>query len=56
MNSDLCGETGILERIIVGNYVLGRDTIRVVSAKRIKPTYVAEVQKILELLEWTRLR
>ena len=50
VNSDLCNEAGILERIIVGNYVLGRDTIRVVSAKRIKPAHVAEVQKIVRKL------
>jgi phosphate uptake regulator len=50
VNSDLCNETGILERIIVGNYVLGRDTIRVVSAKRIKPAHVAEVQRIVRKL------
>ncbi len=50
VNSDLCGVTGILERIVVGNYVLGRDTVRVVSAKRIKPAHVAEVQKIVRKL------
>jgi len=50
VDSDLCNEPGILERIIVGNYVLGRDTIRVISAKRIKPAHVAEVQKIVRKL------
>jgi phosphate uptake regulator len=36
VNADACDEPGMLERIIVGSYILGRDVIRVVSANRIR--------------------
>ena len=44
LNSDLCDEPGMLERLIVGNYLLGRDTLRVVSSKRILGMHVEEVR------------
>jgi len=46
INSDLCNETGMLERIIVGNYTLGRDAFRVVSSSRISREHVDEVRRI----------
>lgn len=50
INSDLCGEPGMLERLIVGNYILGRDIISVVSSSRISRTQVEEVRKIAHRL------
>lgn len=46
INSDLCHETGMLERLIVGNYTLGRDALRVVSSTRISRMHVSEVRRI----------
>jgi len=50
INSDLCDEQGMLERIIVGNYILGRDVLVVVSSKRIRSMHVEEVRRILHSL------
>jgi len=50
INSDLCNEPGMLERLIVGNYILGRDVFRVVSSTRISRTQVDEVRKITHRL------
>jgi len=50
INSDLCNEQGMLERIIVGNYILGRDILVVASSKRIRSIHVEEVRKILHSL------
>jgi phosphate uptake regulator len=44
VDSDLCNEAGILERIVVGNYVLARDTIIIVSSNRISSAHIAEVR------------
>jgi phosphate uptake regulator len=46
INSDLCTETGMLERLIVGNYTLGRDAFRVVSTTRISRMHIDEVRRI----------
>ncbi len=46
INSDLCNETGMLERLIVGNYTLGRDAFRVVSSTRISRMHIEEVRRI----------
>lgn len=50
INSDLCNEPGLLERIIVGNYTLGRDAFRVVSSTRISRQHTEEVRKITRRL------
>src|SRR3990170_6479873 len=46
INSDLCDEPGMLERLIVGNYTLGRDAFQVVSSTRINRAHIDEVRKI----------
>ncbi len=46
INSDQCDQTGLLERIIVGNYILGHDIIKVVSSKRISNTHIEEIRRI----------
>jgi len=46
INSDLCNEPGMLERLIVGNYTLGREALSVVSSTRISRMHLDEVRKI----------
>jgi len=46
INSDLCNEPRMLERIIVGNYTLGRDAFRIVSSTRISSMHAEEVRQI----------
>lgn len=48
--SDLCDEQNMLERIIVGNYLIGRDTLRIVSSKRILSEHISEVRGITRRL------
>lgn len=50
INAEACTEPGMLERIIVGNYLNGRDAIRIVSAKRISDTHVEETRRIVRRL------
>ena len=50
INSDHCNEPGMLERLIVGNYILGRDVFSVVSSTRISRMQVDEVRKITHRL------
>jgi len=50
INSDLCNEPRMLERLIVGNYTLGRDLFRIVSSTRISSMHVEEVRQITRRL------
>jgi len=50
INSDLCNEPGMLERLIVGNYILGRDVLRIVSSARISRMHIDEVRQIAHRL------
>jgi len=50
INSDLCNEPGMLERLIVGNYILGRDILKIVSSTRISRMHIDEVRKITHRL------
>lgn len=50
INADACDEPGVLERIIVGCYMLGRDVIRITSPTRIKKEHVDEVRGIIHKL------
>lgn len=50
VNADLCDEPGMLERVIVGNYILGRGLLRVVSSKRMRSAHVEEIRGILRRL------
>lgn len=50
INVDSCDEKGMLERIIVGSYILGRDVIRVASSTRIERAHNEEVRKIVPKL------
>ena len=50
VNGDLCDEQGMLTRVIVGNYVLGRDQIVVTSSRRISPSHLEEVRTATGIL------
>ncbi len=50
INADLCNEPRMLERIIVGNYTLGRDAFRIVSSTRISSMHAEEVRQIAHRL------
>ncbi|MEM4703690.1 MAG: PhoU domain-containing protein [Candidatus Bathyarchaeia archaeon] len=50
INADACDEAGMLERVIVGCYILGRDVIRVTSSVRIEKEHVDEIRRIVRKL------
>ncbi|UCH31123.1 MAG: AbrB/MazE/SpoVT family DNA-binding domain-containing protein [Candidatus Bathyarchaeota archaeon] len=49
-NADLCEEPNMLERVIVGNYILGREIFSVISSERISSEHVEEVRGIIRKL------
>ncbi|MFQ5762755.1 MAG: PhoU domain-containing protein [Candidatus Bathyarchaeia archaeon] len=50
INADLCDEPGLLERLIVGNYVHGRDTISIISSTRLRSEHIRDVRTIMRRL------
>jgi phosphate uptake regulator len=50
INADACDESGMLERIIVGSYILGRNVIRIISSNRIEKDQIDEVRKVTRKL------
>ncbi|MCA1812858.1 MAG: phosphate uptake regulator PhoU [Halobacteriales archaeon] len=50
VNADLCDEAGLLGRIVVGNYVVGRDVIVIRSKTRLKSQHIAEVREAVSKL------
>ncbi len=44
VNADLCTEPNMLARVVVGNYVIGRNHIRIKAKKRIKSEHIHEVR------------
>jgi len=49
-NSDLCDDPKMLERIIVGSYILGRDLFTVISAERMRSEHIKEIRGIISNL------
>ena len=45
VDADLCDEPGILHRVIVGNYVLGRERIVVKASGRLKSDHLTEARE-----------
>ena len=45
IDADLCDDAGLLERIIVGNYVLGRQKLIVKSSGRLRSEHIEEVRR-----------
>ena len=50
VDADLCDDPGMLERIIVGNYVLGRERIVVRSSKRLRSEHQDEIRGAIRRL------
>jgi len=50
VNTDACEDHGMLERIVVGSYILGRDVIRVTSSTRITKEHVDEIRRVVRKL------
>jgi phosphate uptake regulator len=50
VNADACDESGMLERIIVGSYILGRNVIRIISSNRIEKNQINEVRRVTRKL------
>ena len=44
IDSDLCDEPGMLMRAIIGNYVLGRDTFKIISSRRVSSNHMEEIR------------
>jgi phosphate uptake regulator len=49
-NADLCEDPKMLERLIVGNYILGRDHLLIKSSERIKSEHIKEIRGIMRKL------
>ena len=50
VNADACHEEGLMERIVIGSYVLGRDVIRINSSHRIRKEQMEEIRGIVRKL------
>jgi phosphate uptake regulator len=49
-NADLCTDPKMLERVIVGNYILGREVFSLISSERISSEHIEEVRGIMRKL------
>ncbi len=49
-NSDLCNDPKMLERIIVGSYILGRDIFTIISSNRIRSEHIEEIRGVMSKL------
>ena len=49
-NSDLCDEPRMLERIVVGSYILGRDVFSIISSERVSSEHAEEIRGIMRKL------
>lgn len=50
INADQCSEPRMLERVIVGNYILGHDTMWIASSERLPSSHVEEIRQITSKL------
>ncbi len=50
VNVDKCDNTKVLERVIVGNYVLGRNMIRVESERRLMREQIESIRRVTQRL------
>jgi len=50
VDADLCDEPGMLERVIVGNYVLGKDKILIRATQRLRSGHQDEVRTAIRRL------
>lgn len=50
VNVDNCDNTKVLERVIVGNYVLGRNVLRVESSRRLMREQIESIRQVTQRL------
>lgn len=50
INADVCGDKRLIERLIVGSYIVGRDVIRITSTSRIRSECIGEIRGIVPKL------
>jgi phosphate uptake regulator len=50
IDADLCEEPGMLARVVVGNYVIGRNALRIRSKGRIQSAHIREVREAVHKL------
>src|SRR6266480_5454855 len=50
VDSDLCDEPGMLERVVVGNYVLGREKITIRADRRLRSEHLDEIRRAVRRL------
>jgi phosphate uptake regulator len=50
VDADQCVGKGFLERVVVGNYILGRETITIVSRKRLTGEHLEEARSVVRRL------
>ncbi|MEM1674296.1 MAG: phosphate uptake regulator PhoU [Candidatus Bathyarchaeia archaeon] len=50
INADACTDTGLLERMVVGAYLLGKNVIRITSANKIEKAHMDEIRRIVRKL------
>jgi len=49
-NADLCDDPKMLERVIVGSYILGRDLFSIISSERVHSEHIEEIRGIMRKL------
>jgi phosphate uptake regulator len=49
-NADLCDDPKMLERVIVGSYILGREVFSIISSERVRSEHIQEVRGIMNKL------
>ena len=49
-NTDLCNDPKMLERVVVGNYLLGRDAFSMISSERVRGEHIEEIRQIIPKL------
>ncbi len=50
VNADLCTSSNLLTRVITGNYILGHDTIQIVSKDELKKIHLGEIRATTQRL------
>jgi len=48
--SDLCNEPNLLERVLIGSYILGVDTVKIISSGRIRASCIETIRSITHKL------
>jgi len=49
-NADLCVDPKMMERVIVGNYILGREVFSIISSERMRSEHIDEVRGVIRKL------